>query len=40
MVVGKLMFDRKVMGRMVHERGEIEETGVTELDFEEFASTF
>ena len=40
MVVGKLTFDRKVMGRMVRKRGGIEKTGVCELDFEEFASTF
>ena len=39
MVVGKLTFDRKLMGRMVKRRDKIEEIGVA-LNCEEFPTTF
>ena len=40
MVVGKLVFDRNLMGRLVKQRRRLEETGVTSLDFEESTKTF
>ena len=38
MVFGKLVFDRKVMGRLATERKAIKETGA-KVDFEHFSST-
>ena len=38
MVFGKLVFDRKVMGRLTIERKAIEKTGV-KVDFEHFTDT-
>ena len=39
MVVGKVTFDRKGFGRLAKLRKEIEKSGVSQLDFEEFTDT-
>ena len=39
MVVGRVTFDRKVFGRLAKQRKEIDKSGVSQLDFEEFTDT-